>query len=99
MRIRLFGGAPVASPSSSKPTVALIAQDRLAGIDIAAQHRINAFARLRSASPALAPLVVLPVSTRRIDIALLPGVGANRNEPLGLSHRRDDSLPALTHKL
>jgi hypothetical protein len=85
----------------------VIAQDRLAGIDIAAQHCIDALAkkglgkylvglgpilhqavklfvfaivRLRLASHALAPFVVLPVGTRRIDIALLPLLGSARQQ-------------------
>jgi hypothetical protein len=56
MRMRLFGCVPVASPSFSKPTVALIvvAQDRLAGVDIAGEHGVDAFAQQRFAESGIA---------------------------------------------
>ena len=45
-----LAGAPVAAPSFSKTDRCLdvVTQDRLAGIDIAAQHRANSFAQISS---------------------------------------------------
>src|ERR1700730_565622 len=68
MRMRLFGWVPVASPSFSKPTVRLdvVAQDRLAGVDIAGEHGVDAFTQQRFAEawvacdPLLHPLLGTP---------------------------------------
>src|ERR1700730_9759668 len=51
MRMRLFGCVPVASPSFSKPyrRLDVVAQDRLAIVDIAGEHGVDAFAQQRFA--------------------------------------------------
>src|SRR6478609_337600 len=78
----------------------VVAQNRLAGVDIAAQHRVDPFAKQRLgeflvgldpslhqflealcfchrlAPSAFAALVILPVETRRIYVALLPLLGS-----------------------
>src|SRR3979490_1092182 len=52
---------------------------------------VFAIVRLRSTSPTLAPLVVLPISMRRIDITLLP--------LLGSAGQQDDDRLAITPEI
>jgi hypothetical protein len=56
IRMRLFGWVPVASPSfreaDGRPDV--VAEDRLAGVDIAGEHGVDAFAQQRSAEGGIA---------------------------------------------